>query len=280
MIKLFYFKHNKYNRAEYIRKTLIQFYELTFLIRGQMEYIVNGNEVVLHSGDIIYLKPGCYRERRAFSESDYVSFNFYTDAPPELPLHMSKIISNEIKLLLSASGEIYANMTDLNDFGCLDLLLQCIIMQIKQNMTVKKLSPLTIKIKDYIQAHVEEKITLESVSKAVFFSPVYCSSLFKKEMGKGIIEYVIDEKIRKAKNYIIEGVRLKDIAELVGFTDYNYFCRIFKKRVNYTPAQYRKATTPPPCEHESLALNCIPFAERIAGELFGPLPAFSANIRK
>ena len=76
MIKLFYFKHNKYNRAEYIRKTLIQFYELTFLIRGQMEYIVNGNEVVLHSGDIIYLKPGCYRERRAFSESDYVSFNF------------------------------------------------------------------------------------------------------------------------------------------------------------------------------------------------------------
>lgn len=150
-------------------------------------------------------------------------------------------------------------MTDLNNFDCLDLLLQCIVMQIKQSMTMKKLSPLTIKIRDYIQANVEGKITLESVSKAVFFSPVYCSALFKKEMGKGIIEYVIDEKIRKAKNYIIEGVRLKDIAELVGFTDYNYFCRIFKKRVNYTPAQYRKMlpSLPPHRSHCTLSPDAL-----------------------
>lgn len=242
MVNLFYYKHNKFNKTGHIPRTKITFYELTFMLRGQMEYIVNDENIVLRSGDIIYIKDESYRERLTSSENDYVSFNFYTDAPPELPAYLHEGITNEIKLLLSASGEIYANMTDINDFACLNLVLECIIVNITQHLHTKKLSPLTKKIKSYIRDHIEEKITLESVSKNVFFSPVYCSALFKKEIGRGIIEYVIDEKISMAKNYIIEGMRLKDVAERLGFTDYNYFCRIFKKRVHYTPAQYRKTS--------------------------------------
>ena len=137
---------------------------------------------------------------------------------------------------------MYANLTNPNSFGCLDLLLQCIIKQLTENLHAKKLSPLTIKIKDYIRRHIGEKITLEKIGNALYFSPVYCSVLFKKEMGKSIMNYVIDEKIRKAKNYITEGENLKTAAERAGFTDYNYFCRLFRQRVKYTPAQYRKAT--------------------------------------
>lgn len=250
MIRLFYYKHNLFDHTNYIRKTKINFCELTFLLRGQMEYIVNGEKSVLHSGDIIYLPPNSYRERKDVADCDYVSFNFHTDAPPALPTHMQNCIDNELRLLLSASGEIYSNMTDMDDFESLDLLLQCIILQIGKSLTVRKLSPLTVKIKDYIQMHIEEKITLDDISKSVFFSSVYCSSLFKREMGKSILEFIIDEKVRKAKNYIIEGMPLKDIAEQLGFSDYNYFSRIFKKRTHYTPTQYRKATINPSSLHK------------------------------
>lgn len=244
-MNIFYFKHNKYNKADPIKKTLIHFYELTFLLHGQMTYLINDQTIALHSGDIIYVRPENYRERSVFSDCNYVSFNFYTDSPPDLPQHITGCITNEIMLLISASFEIYSTLPDQNDFSSLDLLLQCIIKQLHRNLYDKKLSPLTIRIKEYILKHLDEKITLDSVSKEVFFSPVYCSSLFKKETGRSIIEYVIDERIRRAKNLIIEGMRPKDASELSGFSDFNYFCRVFKKRTNYTPTQYQKTTLPP-----------------------------------
>lgn len=59
-------------------------------------------------------------------------------------------------LLLSASGEIYANLPDQNDFSSLELLLQCIIKQLYRILNDKKLSPLTIRIKEYILEHLGE----------------------------------------------------------------------------------------------------------------------------
>ena len=56
------------------------------------------------------------------------------------------------------------------------------------------------------------------------------------------MNYIINEKMEKAKTLLIEGVLpLKEIALQTGFNDYNYFIRIFKKRVGTTPLQFRKA---------------------------------------
>ena len=64
---------------------------------------------------------------------------------------------------------------------------------------------------------------------------------FKKEMGKSIINYLIDVRISEARNLISgSALPLSAISEKVGFEDYNYFSRIFKKRVGYTPRQYRR----------------------------------------
>lgn len=60
-------------------------------------------------------------------------------------------------------------------------------------------------------------------------------------MGKSIIDYVIDEKMKEAKKLIIEGMNFTKIAETLGFDDYNYFSRTFKRRVSYTPSQYKKS---------------------------------------
>ena len=64
--------------------------------------------------------------------------------------------------------------------------------------------------------------------------------IFKKEIGKPIINYIIDEKMKLAKKFIIEGVSLKEAAQRLGFDDYNYFSRLFKNRENMTPLQYKQ----------------------------------------
>ena len=65
--------------------------------------------------------------------------------------------------------------------------------------------------------------------------------LFKKETGKSIINYLLDERLESAKMLIREGsLSLSDIAVETGFSDYNYFSRIFKKRVGVSPISYKK----------------------------------------
>ena len=100
-------------------------------------------------------------------------------------------------------------------------------------------NPLTLKIIEHIHVNMAKKITLEEIGKITFFSPVYCDSVFKRDMGRSIIDYLLEERINESKKLLVEGsMSLSDISESVGFDDYNYFSRVFKRRTGYTPREY------------------------------------------
>jgi two-component system response regulator YesN len=93
----------------------------------------------------------------------------------------------------------------------------------------------------YIHQHFSERITLKQIGELTFFSPIYCDTVFKNDMGVSIIEYVLSLRIENAKEQLLEEeLSIKEIAESVGFHDHNYFSRVFKKRVGLTPSDYRQ----------------------------------------
>ena len=160
---------------------------------------------------------------------DYISFNSARTKGkrcPSCPSISRTAMTNEIRLLLSACDEIRDRMTE--DADRLALILECILRQIAVNLLPRQFSPLTLRIRNYIAEHLHETITLRDVGKAAFFSPAYCSSVFRRETGMSIVDYAIDEKMKEAKKLIIEGLPLKRVAEMLGFSDYNYFSPTFK----------------------------------------------------
>ena len=86
-----------------------------------------------------------------------------------------------------------------------------------------------------------KRITLDDIGRLTFFSPIYCDTVFKKDTGRSIIDHLIERRIDEAKKLLLSpDLSLTKISELCGFADYNYFCRVFKKRVGATPGAYRK----------------------------------------
>ena len=86
----------------------------------------------------------------------------------------------------------------------------------------------------------KEIAELLHISQATYFSVAYCESEFRKAFGKSIIHYLIDIRISEAKNLLMEtSMPCSVIAKIVGFDDANYFSRIFKKRIGFSPQQYR-----------------------------------------
>lgn len=94
--------------------------------------------------------------------------------------------------------------------------------------------------KQYIDDHYTEKINLSIISSALNVSTYYLSHVFKSENKKNITEYITDKRLEKSCELLkTTDLSLVDISEKVGFNDTNYFYRIFKKKINITPKQYR-----------------------------------------
>ena len=103
-----------------------------------------------------------------------------------------------------------------------------------------KVSGLTKRAKEYIKTNYSKSITLEDVAREINVSPQYLSKLFKEETGENFIDYLTSIRIRVAKN-LLEGDEksIKEICYSIGYSDPNYFSRIFKKIVGVTPTEYK-----------------------------------------
>lgn len=93
----------------------------------------------------------------------------------------------------------------------------------------------------YIEEHLDQKITLAKVAEAVALSEIHAGRIFKKETGQGVIEYVNTRKMHLAVEYMKnKKLKIKEIAERVGIEDQFYFHRVFKKTYGISPREYRK----------------------------------------
>ncbi|MGE7673825.1 helix-turn-helix domain-containing protein [Lysinibacillus sp. NPDC094403] len=92
----------------------------------------------------------------------------------------------------------------------------------------------------YIDNHIYREVTLDQLAEICHLSPNYLSSLFKKEVGISISEYIQQQRIDEAKRLLtFTNYPISDIGSLLNFTDQSYFIKIFKKFTGTTPKQYR-----------------------------------------
>jgi len=91
---------------------------------------------------------------------------------------------------------------------------------------------------DYIQAHLAEDISLEEISNELSMSRYYFCRLFKQNMGISPYQYVIQCRIDRAKDLLLQGRNsIAEVALLVGFTSQSHFTKHFKRLVGVTPKQ-------------------------------------------
>lgn len=93
----------------------------------------------------------------------------------------------------------------------------------------------------YIQENFQKDLSLDEVSRQLDISPYYFSKLFKEETGSNFVECVTNLRMERAKQLLTEeNLSMKEICAQVGYSDPNYFSRIFKKNAGVTPTEYRE----------------------------------------
>ncbi len=94
---------------------------------------------------------------------------------------------------------------------------------------------------EYIDSHFHRDMSLDDISRELNISPYYFSKLFKEETGENFVEYVTGRRMDRAKALLKNSDRsIKDICAEVGYSDPNYFSRIFRKYQGVSPTEYKE----------------------------------------
>lgn len=93
---------------------------------------------------------------------------------------------------------------------------------------------------DFVAKNYRRDISVKEVADLVRLSPNYFSHLFKKTTGANFTEYVNAVRVAQARRLLAESdLKIYEIAETVGYTDYKYFSAVFTRLAGSSPSRYR-----------------------------------------
>ena len=107
---------------------------------------------------------------------------------------------------------------------------------------MKSYSPIIQKTITIIDSDLSSNLTLSSLAEVLNVSGGYLSTVFKKETGKTVTEYIRDSRMKHA-SYLLGSTHLQiqTVALHCGIMDVQYFSKLFKKHTGKTPKEYRES---------------------------------------
>lgn len=241
-----------------------QFTELFFIVNGQGQMEFSDGIVPIKEGDLVIINPNCPHTEKseALTEPlEYIVFainnlaldnNLNSNSDTDDGLTMYKILnfnSNKNEILhylntLLRELEIKDTNFELACKSLLNLFLIYIVRQCNTDLFIKYDSPKInlecLKIKNYIESHYAENITLDGLAALFHMNKFHLSHLFTKQLGISPINHLINKRIEESKNLLANtNHSIIDISTMVGFSNSSYFSQMFKKITGYSPRSYR-----------------------------------------
>lgn len=120
-----------------------------------------------------------------------------------------------------------------------ELLSSCMEI-IGRELMMQQTRPIRV-IKEYIEEHFAEGITLEMMAEQVKLSANYVSAIFRKETGVTFSDYLTAKRMEHAVELLRKtDLPIAQVAERVGYSDVKYFGKLCKKTLGMKPTEYRK----------------------------------------
>jgi two-component system response regulator YesN len=120
--------------------------------------------------------------------------------------------------------------------------IQGIVESVNKHIADQREMGIVKKIKRIVDIKIDDPdITRDMIAELVKINPEYLSRLFHKETGMPLVNYIQKRKIEKAcRLFREEKFSVSEVASRLGYSNFSYFAKIFKKNTGYSPAEYRK----------------------------------------
>lgn len=233
--------------------------EIVYISEGKGTFIIDGVTYEAGQGDVLIYNRDVLHEECSHPEQPLKTYfcgitNLSIEGLPDLhivPVELEPVIqrnkySGKIETYLAEIFDEAALKAEGHEAICENLLTALITViyrtiRLHHQDVYKKNDTLSQQIKEYIDKHYTKSLSLEDLAEAFYISPYYLSHRFKEEMNLSPIHYLITRRMGEAKRLLVStNLKIREVAQLVGYDNPNYFTMLFKKFSGESPKAFKK----------------------------------------
>ncbi len=244
------------------------FYEVYYLLSGQVEFWVDGRIIRMQKGDLLLINPmelhrpilqtdqQVYERivlwiNKEFLESlhtDRMDLSRCFDTNHPNHSHLIRLPASERSVLTERMGEMVREFYsrelggDLSAYGLfLQFMVQLNRMAQKDatpQEETQQLSPLVQQVLAYISENLGQPMTLEHIAAQFYVSKYYLSHAFTAEVGVSVYRYILLRRLLMARQLLTAGESAGQVCRSCGFSDYTSFYRAFKSEYGISPREF------------------------------------------
>lgn len=246
--------------------------EVVYMCSGSTTHIINGNELTLYQGELLFLSPGAAHSIKKAAEKDIaVNFiilpSFFDQAlvmlgEEETPLR--RFILNCLSKKVSSGSYLHFKVTDILPIqNLIENLLYTLISDIpnKRQINQTTMGLLLLHLLGYTdRLHVENETDavlievfryiedhyrtgrLSELAEFLHYDLYWLSREIKRKTGKNYTELLQEKRLSQAA-YLLRTteINISDISDAVGYENVSYFHRLFAARFGMSPKKYRNS---------------------------------------
>lgn len=259
-----------------VRPHVHPYYEFYFFVEGDASYAIKKQTLPLQFGDFVIVPPGVHHHAIIHSNArPYRRFVFWVSAgyiqqiaaycpslafieqelssrQPTYLFHNDRIAFNSIlRHIIQLLEELHGSSYGRDDFVGLHsiALLMAVCRIMHDQLHPKAIQPeldLYRKLLDYIENHLDENITLDSLAALFFVSKYHIAHTFKAHIGLSVHQYILKQRLSAARNAILLNEPISKVYAHYGFNDYPGFFRAFRKEFGVSPNAFRQQAAASP----------------------------------
>lgn len=234
--------------------------EFYYVLKGELTLNSGGKESRLYAGDIGYVGWGKPHRGSNFSDNTehYIiqvdmkylpiisKYNVFSQPSENIIPFIRKddYLNSLLQNIVTENNEKKTGY-ELEIIATLLKIFSYLLRNYTNNDTNKVLSKETSikhvhKILHFLSINYKNNITLDELAHEFGMSKAYMCRVFKKYTRLTIIRYINELKCNYAASLLLDGQSIRNASDSVGYNDYNYFSRVFKKIYGVSPLSYCK----------------------------------------
>ena len=225
--------------------------ELLYVDKGRLHSVADGQDLLLEQGDLVLYAPEQWHMQYADPEQapSMVTIGFWArgmrwDGLCNRKFRPGRETVNLLQQIMKAQER--------DDADRIFSLLTLVLLDLQENTPngekqsagagVSGENTIIRKAQQYVQAHIEERLTVPLVAEKIGVSASYLTALFHKHMELSPGEYIRRIKLDRSKQLIREGqLNFTQISESLQYSTVHHFSRQFKQMFGLTPTEYAKS---------------------------------------
>ena len=224
-------------------------FELIFIIKGDIKYIVEGKTYKLAPGDLILTRPASFHIVIPEVETQYERYDIIIDEKNVNKAVIDRIPKDQDVFRCGANERIFEMFSRFDyyyekytkeEYGHLafniaeEIIYNLILLDTDSQYGV--INPLIDKATDYIMKNLIEIQSVEEIRDALYITKSHLHHLFSKYLHMTPAKYIMSKRLLKAQKKIYRGAKPTEVFTECGFDDYATFFRNYKRYFGYPPS--------------------------------------------